>query len=251
MGSLENCYYELRKILGNNIEPIETIQNVDEHRRFWRPEKVKTILLAESHVYTGKVEAEQTIEFPKNILASAPKSFARFVYCLGYGESFLLQKPLTIQRNTGTPQFWQVFHSCVNQVAHNEDFAAVQKKRTPDFSQRIQNKLQLLYQLRQKGIWLVDGSVTALYSPGGNKPKPAEMQRVLKTSWKYYVREQIVQAEPERIICIGHGVRQSLDSCLKEACLCSITQSVKQPNARMKAQERLETFKTYFEICKS
>jgi hypothetical protein len=246
MGSLENCHEKLREILGN-IEPIEVLRNVDEHRRFWRPDKVKTVLLAESHVSTGREEAALTIEFPPNISSSAPKSFVRLVYCLGYGENGLLQNPIKNPPNSGTWQYWQVFHSCVNQVACNEDFAAVQKTRTPDLCQRIRNKLQLLEELKQKGIWLVDGSLAALYSPGRDKLPPKKLALTLQTSWGCYVRDQVVDAKPEQIICIGEGVRQSLVSCFQKDCLHPTP--VKQPNARMSTQERFETFKKYFEIC--
>jgi len=248
MGSLENCHEKLRAILGSGIEPVEVLRIADEYRHFWRPENVKTILLAESHVYTSREEVALTIELPANISSSAPKSFVRLVYCLGYGEDDLLQKPINHPKNSGTWQYWQVFHSCVNRVACNEDFAAVQKTRTPDVCQRIQNKLQLLDQLRQNGIWLVDGSLAALYLPGGNKLMPEIMEWALQASCDFYVGEQVVQAKPEQIICIGNGVRRSLESRLKKVCSCPIT-TIKQPNSRMSAQERLQTFKTYFEIC--
>ena len=252
MGSLEKCHAELQAVLGKSIElePVEVLQIVDKHRQFWRPEKVKTILLAESHVYTLKEETTRTIEFPDNVFSTAPKSFVRLVYCLGYGENDLLQSSTSGPNppNAGTPQFWQVFYSCVNRVNGNEDFAGVQKTRTPDLHQRIQNKLQLLEKLKQKGIWLVDGSLAALYLPGKPKPSPEVLEQALQTSWDFYVREQVVQAKPEQIICIGNGVHRSFDSRLKNAVSCPVT-PVKQPNARMNILERLQTFKTYFEIC--
>lgn len=248
MDSLENCYGKLRTILGSEIEPIQVLRIADAHRRFWRPEKVKTILLAESHVYTSGEEAALTIQLPTNISSSAPQSFVRLVYCLGYGENYLLQNPIGNPKNGGTPQFWQVFHSCVNRVNCNEDFTTIQKTRTPDLCQRIQNKLQLLDTLKQKGIWLVDGSLAALYLPGRPKPSPKMREQALQTSWDCYVGQQVVQAKPEQIICIGNGVQRSLDLRLQEVCWCPIT-PIKQPNARMSAQERLQTFKKYFEIC--
>jgi len=220
---------------------------VDEHRRFWRPEKVKTVLLAESHVFTSREEAALLIRLPANVSTSAPKSFVRLVYCLGYGENDLLPKPINNPRNSGTPQFWQVFHSCINRVSCNEDFTPVQKTRTPDLSRRIRNKLQLLDGLKQSGIWLIDGSLVALYLPGRNKPPPEVLALALQTSWDFCVGEQIVEARPEQVICIGSGVWRSLGSRLKDVCLHPTT--VKQPNSRMSAQERFRTFKTYFEIC--
>jgi hypothetical protein len=248
MDSLENCYEKLRTILGDGIEPIQVLRIADAYRRFWRPEKVKIILLAESHVYTKGEEAARTIQLPAKISSSAPRSFVRLVYCLGYGENGLLQNPIKNPQNSGTWQFWQVFYSCVNRVNCNEDFAGVQKTRTLDLCQRIRNKLQLLEKLKKKGIWLVDGSLAALYLPGQNKPSSEILDQALQTSWDFYVDEQVVQAKPEQIICIGHGVRYSFDSRLKKACSCSIT-TVKQSNARRSTLERFQTFKTYFEIC--
>ena len=250
MGSLENCHEQLRRILGSEIEPFEVLQIADQHRRFWRPEKVRTILLAESHVYTSGEEAALKVELPANISSSAPKSFVRLVYCLAYGENGLLKKTITNPKNSGTRQFWEVFYSCVNQVTCNEDFSAVHKTRTRDLCQRIQNKFQLLQELQQKGIWLVDGSLAALYMPGRDKLGPEIMQQALQVSWDSYVGEQVVQAKPEQIICIGTGVQRSLESRLQKAFLSPIPiTTVKQPNARMSRCERFQTFKTYFEIC--
>jgi hypothetical protein len=249
MDSLENCYEKLRTILGNEIEPIRVLRIADAHRRFWRPERVKTILLAESHVYTNGEEAARTIQLPTNISSSVPQSFVRLVYCLGYGENGLLQNPIKNPPNSGTWQFWQVFHGCVNRVNGNEDFAGVQKTRTPDLCQRIRNKLQLLEKLKQKGIWLVDGSLAALYLPGRNKPSPEILEQALQTSWDFYVCEQVIQAKPEQIICIGHGVWRSLAPRLKNSCQITKIELVKQPNARMNILERFKTFNKYFEIC--
>lgn len=249
MGSLEDCHGKLCSILGTEIEPVEVFRIADQYRRFWRPEKVRTILLAESHVHTSGEEATLTITLPANITSLAPRSFVRLVYCLGYGENELVYKPIIDPKNSGTWQFWQVFYSCLKQVTCNEDFAAIQKARTPDLHQRIQNKLGLLEQLKQAGVWLVDGSLAALYLPGRGKPQPVIRQQALEKSWDYYVGEQIIEAKPEHIICIGNGVRNSLKSRLTEATSsCRIT-TVKQPNARMSACERFQNFKTYFEIC--
>jgi hypothetical protein len=45
MGSLENCHEKLGAIFGSEIESVEVLRIADEHRCFWRPECVKTILL--------------------------------------------------------------------------------------------------------------------------------------------------------------------------------------------------------------
>lgn len=93
----------------------------EEHRAYWRPERVRVVLLAVSHAYTSVPELERRIilaGMPGNDL---PRGFVRLVYCLGYGENELLDRPIIEPKNSGTPQYWKLFFSCVNQVETNDD----------------------------------------------------------------------------------------------------------------------------------
>jgi len=109
---------------------------------------VKTLLLAESHVFTS--HADRAIALPWiPELPAYPTDYAKFVYCLGYGERQLTGDPAHPRRD-GTPQFWKIFFSCVNEVCSNEDFRPVQA--ITSYRRRLSNKIRLLQQLQSHGI---------------------------------------------------------------------------------------------------
>ena len=51
--TLEETYTEINKILGNNAEPLESVHLVEAYRRYLKPDTVRVVLLAESHVFTS------------------------------------------------------------------------------------------------------------------------------------------------------------------------------------------------------
>jgi len=51
--TLEETYYEINRILGNSVEPLEPVRLVETYRRYLKPESVRVVLLAESHVFTS------------------------------------------------------------------------------------------------------------------------------------------------------------------------------------------------------
>jgi hypothetical protein len=238
MNALQECHSQLARLLGSAAEPIEVLQRAEEHRAYWRPERVRVLLLAESHVYTTPSEMERSIVL--NDRMEIPRGFVRLVYCMGYGENRLLNRPIVAPRNSGTPQYWKIFYSCVNRVFSNEDFVPI-LSRTP-FPQRIRNKLALLQRLKEIGVWLVDASLAALYP----KPAPSIVEACLQTSWDSYVVQVIRSARPSRIVCIGRGVARSLGDRLSG--LNVPVTVVPQPNARLASTEHFGLFQQYHDI---
>ena len=171
---LMKVYSQLSNIPNIEIEPLDIISTVESYRDFWKPDQVKVILLAESYVFTSTPDFNQRINlpmFPKLKLNNYPNNFVRFVYCLGYGENDSLIG--TLANNTGTPQFWKIFYSCLNQIHSNEDFSPILKNVT-NFNERMTNKIHLLEELKAKGIWLLDTSLMALYR---NEKKVTEFKK--------------------------------------------------------------------------
>ena len=241
MNALEECHRRLARLLGSDAEPIEVLRRAEEHRAYWRPERVRVVLLAESHVYTSASELERRVVLPGMPGNDLPRAFVRLVYCLGYGENDLLDRPIIEPKNSGTPQYWKVFYSCVNRVETNADFAPV-LKQTP-FAQRIENKTSLLRQLKEAGVWLIDASLAALYP---QKPAPMIVNECLHTSWDTYVGNLIRDADPAHILCIGRGVARALnDRLLHLGVPLSV---VPQPNARLASTEHLETFHQCYQV---
>jgi hypothetical protein len=141
---------------------------VEEYRQFWRPDEINIVLLAESHVFTDKQDYEISCDSSilHEIIADYPLRFVRFVYCLGYGEDELLTKWRTDRKNTGTPQYWKIFSSCVAENENDLGFHAILKTKTPSSIQRLRNKIEVLQEMKEKGMWLSDASIVGLYGSG-------------------------------------------------------------------------------------
>lgn len=239
MKALGECHSQLGELLGADAEPLEVLRCAEEHRAYWRPEHVKVVLLAESHVKTEASELGFKVVLPDIIGKGIPTGFIRLVYCLGYGENGILDRPLA--KNSGTPQFWQIFYSCLNQVRTNADFAPILKSRTT-LSDRIANKLAILRQLQESGVWLLDASLAALYP----KPTPKVVRSAICTSWDAYVGPKVREAEPSHIVCIGRGVKDTLGSRLTSLGIPITT--IAQPNAHLTSAEHLEGFQQYYRV---
>jgi hypothetical protein len=245
MDALERCHAVLADILGED-EPLEVLRRADEHRDYWRPRDVRIVLLAESHVYTTADELGYRLQPQPALPPDLPSGFVRLVYCLGYGENGLLDRPITGARNTGTPQYWKVFFSCVHPVTSGTDFAPFLVSRSSSDA-RVPYKLRVLQQLRDRGIWLLDASIAALYRPGRPKPSAHVIRAALQKSWDLYIQDRVLEASPSAIVCVGRGVL----SCLRERLddLGIQVYGECQPNARCSSAEHLAAFKRYYCYC--
>lgn len=240
MDTISDCHCRLTQLLGASAEPLEVLRRTEEHRSYWRPERVKVILLAESHVYTTPEELTRTITLPTSATSGIPRGFVRLVYCLGYGENRLLDRPIADPSNAGTPQFWKLFYSCVNPVGASNEFAGIQGKAS--LNERILNKIAILQRMRELGVWLVDTSLVALYQPRQVKPPSNLLAACLRTSWDHHVGAVIKAATPSHLICIGKGVSFALGDRLR-AVNTRLT-VIAQPNARLTAAEHHQSFQT-------
>ena len=241
--SLEKAYFDIKTKFENvlELEPFDIVKSVDDHRNFWKPKKVKVLLLAESHIYTSVSKYDNLMrydDFPK--LIGCPTNYVKLVYCLGYGERKLVNLP-----DRGTPQFWKIFAACINQ-----NFSSESKKilisSTPNFHLRLHNKISLLEKLNDRGIWLVDASIVALYN-NADKPFQKIMKEIMEISWEHHVSKVIHQVKPAKIIVIGVGVSNILEDKLNKINIPFHVQPQPQGIRTKKGQE--ETFQKYYELC--
>ena len=239
----EEAYFEINQILGNNTEPIESAWLVEKYRQYLKPETVRVVLLAESHVFTSDGDRRVAIP-PIGDLPGYPTQYARFVYCLGNGEPDLTNDPHHPRRD-GTPQFWKVLYACDSRIESLEDFTPVQ--RGTSFPQRLQNKIHLLKSLRAKGIWLVDTSIVAVYGNGVNVSRRGRTE-VLRESWESYTKQVVTPANPEHVICVGKGVARVVENDLR-ALFPGRYEVIPQPNACLSSAEHMVNFQRYYEIC--
>lgn len=245
MDALRNSHARISAVIGYDIEPVSVLACVEQHRAYWRPETVRVVLLAESHVYTTASEIRHCLRSLPGLPGGVQRDFVRLVYCLGYGENGWLDQPILAPPNSGTPQFWKVFYSCVQRVSSHADFAPLQAHTAA--AERLHNKLQLLHALRERGIWLVDASIAAVYLPRRLKPSSSLIANVLQTSWDSYTESVVRAAEPEAVLCIGLGVTRALRTRLERLGVPS--GAVPQPNARLSTIEHLRTFATCRAVC--
>ncbi len=246
MRELQGCYEEAAGIIGPLSEPFSIVEKVERHRNYWRPSKVRILLLAESHVYTPPAESISMSYRGLIEPSDTPEPFVRFIYCLGYGEPDFVGSQ--IGNNYGTPQYWKIFASCLGDPNDPQTFAALLKTRNRHFPSRINAKAALLRRLRDHGVWLLDASILALYNPGGGQPEQPTKDKVLCACWDRYIGDQIDHVKPERIIVIGKNVGRVLNDRLREI---SGGQHIilSQPQARMSVEELKSTHQTYFRIC--
>jgi hypothetical protein len=250
---LFNCYQKILSIFGDHSESYESVELIEQYRQYWRPEKVNIILLAESHVFTSNTDRSFKLNDVKDddvLLTGYPDSYAKFVYCLAYGEETLTKGDNHPAIADGTPQFWKILYSCINKVESNESFSPVLKSGTKASSERIHNKIKLLLKLKKRGIWLVDASIIALYNKG-IKPSNDVFNEVIKTSWNYYTKNLIVDAKPNHVIIVGKGVAKNIESSLSSLVGSNNYTIIPQPQAHLPAKEHLSNFQKYYSICSS
>jgi hypothetical protein len=244
MDTILECHSRLAALLGSDAEPLDVLRRAEEHRSYWRPERVKVVLLAESHVYTTPEELARTISLPTSAPVDLPRGFVRLVYCLGYGENRLLNRSIESPANTGTPQFWKIFYSCANPIVTNGDFAPILASTLA--AQRISNKIMLLRRLQELGVWLLDASLAALYLPGRPKTNSGTLEACLQVGWDHHVRCIVETATPSHVVCIGKGVARALGKRLVDIGVPVTV--VPQPNARLSSAEHHESFRMYYRV---
>jgi hypothetical protein len=243
MNYLERCHRELISRFPGQIEPLSVWKAAEAHRMYWKPSRVRTLLLAESHVFTTEEESKTEINLAGHTTENIPTNFIKLIYCLGYGEPLLLPAG-NIIKNRGTPQFWKIFYSCIHRVEQNLAFAPVRVSGTKNRAELIHNKLNLLNDLKCNGVWLLDASLAALYI-NGNKPPAKMLQTCITVSW-LYIKKLIEQENPDRIIVIGKGVGRALQAQLRQLHIEFYV--TPQPQARLSSEEHLQNFQRYYDL---
>lgn len=246
--NIEKTYESIKKCVPHNtvIDTLEVVKQVEQYRHFWKPKETKVVLLAESHVYTDKQDYEIKCNrlIMNKIIPNYPLHFVRFVYCLGYGENELLDR--SIKNNRGTWQYWKIFSSCVAENERDLGFHRVLRRGTSSFLQRLRNKVNILRNMQEKGIWLLDASIVGLYRSGVKDRKIKK--RIIESCWHNHLANIILGSKPKHIIVIGKTVESILGSNLRK--LGFPFTVIPQPQgARGDSYEQLENYKKYQRIC--
>lgn len=180
------------------------LKGLDHWRQYWRPKKVKILLIAESHVRELKSDDQVHVKRLKYLRKSSPNIYVRLIYCLGYGENSLCEG--NPKQNRGTPQFWKLFKAIADR--------RIQVKSLPPPT-GIDEKVSILRNLRGRGIWLVDASIGALTKPGSTRKdrriKIRNRRTTIKQGFETYVWPMVRRDIPlKQIWIIGIGVGKAL-----------------------------------------
>ncbi|WP_043360221.1 hypothetical protein [Belnapia sp. F-4-1] len=201
---------------GQGLEPPEVAIAVEAWRQAWRPERLRLLLLAESHMAGSAAElAAPLLPAPGWPM---PAGFVRHLYCPAYGEPSLAPE---VARNAGTPQYWGLLSAA-------EGSTAPTRAAFPAVEARLAAKLGLLQRLRRRGVWLTDASLVAVAGPGGARVSPAAYAAALRESWRLHHGVVLPALDPAGVVVIGLGVAKVLRAEL-DATFPGRWQAVPQP----------------------
>jgi hypothetical protein len=189
--------------LGARPESREYLALIECWREQWRPQSVRILLIAESHVAEQDGDSSIRTSFPSG--SDFPSGYCRLVYCLAYGENDYCQpRP---QNNRGTIQYWDLFGAIVG----GPDFKQPRKAKSTA-EERLSWKLTVLKTMMNRGIWLVDASVAGMYLTGGKRLATGQAYRnMVRDSFDRFVWPAVKDEPLEQVWVIGKGTAEALD----------------------------------------
>lgn len=171
-------FHSSHHCFSGDCEEWEVVELARSYYNHWRPKETKVILLAESHAFTPKDRALRGPGLDKGMLQDTyfgPRGFISLVYCLAYGENGALEGKVKDKTNRGTAQFWTLFAACSSRGVDHVAITNSNKKFSSPFAadllkggelpvgERLKAKVEILEDLRNRGIWLLDASVFGWY----------------------------------------------------------------------------------------
>jgi len=229
-------------------EPPDAALAAEECRQAWRPERVRVLLLAESHIATSAADLAWRVALPAGLHWPGPRRFVRHIYCAGYGEPELLEGPSGPEARPrgGTPQFWRLMTAA--EGAHCPAWPAVARQGT-EAGARLAAKAALLHRLRARGVWLTDASLVALAVPALRRHGGAGLDAsALRESWRLYHAALLPALEPAHVAVIGLGVARTLAAELDRA-FPGRWSALRQPNGARALSRAHEIWTGLASIC--
>ena len=206
-----------------DCEDLSSVRLAKEYYDHWKPDEVRAIVLAESHVFTAPEEqaAKRLSDAAFERLRrdhgyDGPRGYVRLVNCLGYGEQALCADGRAADR--GSTQFWQLLAACSRELAPatpatpvvgpGGQLSDVLKLGSPRLADRLAAKFRVMRDLKARGIWLLDTCVVGWYIPQATyyvrSARNGEVQRkakerppkrcktpALALSWELYTKHVV------------------------------------------------------------
>jgi hypothetical protein len=229
-------------------EPPDAAVAAEECRQAWRPERLRVLLLAESHIATSAAELACRVALPPGLDWPGPQRFVRHIYCAGYGEPELLEGQLEsgARPRGGTPQYWRLMAAA--EGADCPAWPAVARQGTAA-GPRLAAKAALLHRLRARGVWLTDASLVALAVPALRRHGGGGLDALaLRESWRLYHSDLLPALAPAHVAVIGLGVARALGAELDRA-FPGRWSALRQPNGARAPHHAHEMWMTLASIC--
>jgi hypothetical protein len=280
-----------RLLPSQDCETCHAVMVVAHYYEFWKPAKVKVILLAESHIFTDEYDS-RSFQVSTNILRpcdyNGPREYASVHLCLGYGEADAVigvDGDATAPRAAvkGTPAYWLLLAACSSHPNNYRAGAAqlLHNKRPGPLGlrERLLYKLQILQDLKDRGIWLVDACFLGWYIPQESdyyitwssklvhvvtQPRPPKnlYKPTFVLAWELYTKHVLRQAAVDGkslqlVIPIGKNMESAVTkSRIQKAVTipgisCRVCDAFPQPNAWLKggfASSRTEIARLVHEV---
>jgi hypothetical protein len=188
------------------LESPEYLERVASWRSAWRPQRVRILLVAESHVAEQSGDLNVNVALPKelNTTVSLPQGFCRLVYCLGYGENDICHPKAQTNKN-GTWQFWDLFGS-ISAGFDASISPEMPRRNKSDTISRLKWKIKVLNTLADAGVWLEDASIIGLYASGKRPVNGNNYKKLIRESFEHFVWPSFEADQPEQVWVIGLGV---------------------------------------------
>ena len=229
-------------------EPPDAALAAEECRQAWRPERLRVLLLAESHIATSAADLACRVTLPPGLDWPGPRRFVRHIYCAGYGEPELVEAPLGpgLRPRGGTPQFWRLMAAA--EGADCPAWPAVARHGT-EAGPRLAAKAALLHRLRARGVWLTDASLVALAVPALRRHGGGALDALaLQESWRLYHGALLPALAPAHVAVVGLGVARALGAELDRA-FPGRWSALRQPNGARSPRHAHEMRAALASIC--
>jgi hypothetical protein len=234
-------------------EPPEAAVAAEACRQAWRPERLRVLLLAESHIATSAADLACRVALPPGLEWPGPQGFVRHIYCAGYGEPDLIERapsPLLASEapspRGGTPQFWRLMAAA--EGASGPAWPSIARRGT-GLAARLAGKAALLHRLCARGVWLTDASLVALAVPALRRHGGGALDALaLRESWRLYHTALLPALAPAHVAVIGLGVARTLATELDRA-FPRRWSALRQPNGARAARHANEIWTALASIC--
>jgi len=179
-----------------SVEDKSYLDAVHAWRNLWRPETVRLLVIGESHVAQSIGDHAVRVAVP-GAPKPFPDRFVRLMYCVGYGEPSVCTGGGPNWENSVTP-YWRILMDMGGPV-----------RQYGGRYGSVNTKLDVLVDLKARGIWLVDAVIFGVYRVQP-LPRLKINDYMIQTSFSRYVWPELAGEPIKDIWVLGTNIGKAL-----------------------------------------